>query len=419
MMVQKTDSTEKPGFLARWKEEPQRHKDHKEKKKSLCPLCFCGSSSLLLKNLVAGIMINRLNDLEFRPFSMSNYKPNLYFLELIVGAGFSRSKARKIYDSLLTHIMNALAEEESVKFMGFGSFQVRKRKARAAPGQPPLPADSPPQKVIQFRPSRALKLFIAQFAGLQTQEEAAAEPEIVQAELAPQDGEQRQSQFDFHYNIGIAYKEMSLYEQAIKELESALNLVESSDEEHRFVHCCSLLATCYSATGNFTEAEKWLLEGLQASSVTGNEYKALRYELGLLYETSGKLEKASEAFFDVYSIDPDFRRVGQKIKTLQMPYINPQSPKRSERRKQLIPVVLRGCDSFGNRFQEETLIVNISRQGAGLRTSHTLKPGSLLELYFTSVQRVKVARVIWCAPESNTEGGYRAGVLVYNQPPKS
>jgi len=346
-------------------------------------------------------MIKPLNDLEFRPFSMANYKPNIHFLELIVGAGFSRSKARKIYDSLLTHIMRALTEGERVRLSGLGSLKVGERKATAGPGRPPLPADTPPLKTVQFRPAQALKLLFA--------EQEAAETE--QAGL-------EEGQFDFHYNIGIAYKEMSLHEQAINEFEKAISLVRAEDEEHHFIHCCSLLATCYSATGNYTEAEKWLLAGLEALSDIGNEYKALRYELGLLYETSGKFEKASEAFFDVYSIDPDFRRVGQKIKMLQMPFINPQSPKRSERRKQLIPVVLKGCDSLGNSFQEETLIVNISRRGAGLRTSHTLKPGSLLELYFTSVQRMKIARVIWCAPEGNSEGGYRAGVLVYNQPPK-
>ena len=42
----------------------------------------------------------------------SYFKPNRYFLELIVGAGFSRSKSRLIYDALFAQITEALLAEE-------------------------------------------------------------------------------------------------------------------------------------------------------------------------------------------------------------------------------------------------------------------------------------------------------------------
>jgi len=103
--------------------------------------------------------------------------------------------------------------------------------------------------------------------------------------------------------------------------------------------------------------------------------------------------------------------VSEKIESLQTRYLNPN---RSERKPQQIRVVLNGRDSSGKRFQEESLIVNISRRGAGLKTSHALEPGSLIELRFPAAQRTKIAKVIWCAPANNSEG-YQAGVLVYKE----
>jgi nucleoid DNA-binding protein len=346
------------------------------------------------------------------------FKPDLYFLELIVGSGFSRSKARKIYNSLLSNIMNALTDGERVRIGGFGSFHIQQRKARPAPGRPPLPADTPQKNFIQFRPARPFRLIADQLNQPEPLQTTSTDSISLQNSLSPSiepvPTESNALRFEHHYNIGIAYKEMSLFEPAIKELENAAQLVGPEDEDHRFIHCCSLLGNCYVAAGNYPEAERWLLSGLKLSNKKSSEYIALRYELGLVYEAWEKLDNATEAFSEVYSIDQNFRRVVEKLKSLQMSYVSSQSPKRSERRKQLIPVVVRGCDSSGIDFQEEMLIVNISRRGAGLRTSRSLKPGSIIQLYFANVERLKTAKVIWCSPADSSEEGFQAGVIVYN-----
>src|ERR1051326_4284427 len=88
-----------------------------------------------------------------------SFKPNRYFLELIVGAGFTRRKSRQIYNSLLTHIANALAAGEVVQLKGFGNFQKRATKSRAAFGH--AATDQTSQRV-RFRSSDALNLLIAQ-----------------------------------------------------------------------------------------------------------------------------------------------------------------------------------------------------------------------------------------------------------------
>jgi DNA-binding protein HU-beta len=65
--------------------------------------------------------------------------------------GLSRVQASKAIDALLETISESLASGEQVRFIGFGSFQVRTRSARE--GRNPRTGASlqiPPQKVPAF-----------------------------------------------------------------------------------------------------------------------------------------------------------------------------------------------------------------------------------------------------------------------------
>src|SRR5690242_1573784 len=94
------------------------------------------------------------------PAASIDFKPNRYFLEMIVGAGFSRRKSRQIYNALLKHITKALMAGEVVQLKGFGSFQARPRKVPAKPGEPP--GEGATRQVARFRPAHALKLLAQQ-----------------------------------------------------------------------------------------------------------------------------------------------------------------------------------------------------------------------------------------------------------------
>jgi tetratricopeptide (TPR) repeat protein len=206
---------------------------------------------------------------------------------------------------------------------------------------------------------------------------------------------------------------------AIIELKMAASLIENHltdrQETIKFIQCCEVISLCYSGLANYDEAEKWLLKGIELTKEKEIEYKALRYDLGQLYETTGRLEQATEAYFDVYALDIKFRRVAQKIQALQSRYIKKT---RDERIDQLIPVVIRGRTIVGERFEEETLIVNVSRRGAGLRSTQQLQPDTFLELHFENPHRIKIAKVVWCKPITNPVSCYQVGVLVYHETPK-
>jgi tetratricopeptide (TPR) repeat protein len=56
--------------------------------------------------------------------------------------------------------------------------------------------------------------------------------------------------YETHYHLAIAYKEMGLMEESIREFQDAINLVRADDGTRRFFQCCNLLGHCFMEQGN-------------------------------------------------------------------------------------------------------------------------------------------------------------------------
>ncbi|RYL89829.1 HU family DNA-binding protein [Sporolactobacillus sp. Y61] len=72
--------------------------------------------------------------------------------------GFTRKETETIVNSLLDEIISALDHEEKVQFVGFGTFEVRRRASRT--GRNPQTGESitiPATKVPGFRAGNKLK----------------------------------------------------------------------------------------------------------------------------------------------------------------------------------------------------------------------------------------------------------------------
>lgn len=109
------------------------------------------------------------------------------------------------------------------------------------------------------------------------------------------------------YNLGIAYKEMGLFDDAIAEFNKAIN------SPSRKLDCISLKASCYVDQQKFDEAEAVLTEGLSDSSVSIKDQVLLYYETGLLYEAWHRYADALSSYQVVADNDPQFRSVTVKI----------------------------------------------------------------------------------------------------------
>ena len=132
-----------------------------------------------------------------------------------------------------------------------------------------------------------------------------------------EEGDEVREDFETHYNMGTAYKEMDLMDEAIQEFQNAAALVKPGDGTSRFLQCCNMLGHCFIQKGMPEAAVSWFKKGLQAPGHTEDEYQALRYELASAYEQLGDLKHAREFYTEVYGVDVSYREVAEKLSQLR------------------------------------------------------------------------------------------------------
>jgi tetratricopeptide (TPR) repeat protein len=123
--------------------------------------------------------------------------------------------------------------------------------------------------------------------------------------------------YETHYNLGLAYKEMDLFEEALEEFQVAVSMVTPGDGTPRFLQCCNLLGHCFMRNGVPQLALKWFSDGLNAAGASEDERQALRYELAAAYEHVGELNRAIALFTEVYGKNVSYRGVNERLRALQ------------------------------------------------------------------------------------------------------
>ncbi|MCB9555605.1 MAG: tetratricopeptide repeat protein [Deltaproteobacteria bacterium] len=113
-----------------------------------------------------------------------------------------------------------------------------------------------------------------------------------------------------HYDLGIAYREMGLLDDAITEFRVAMR---SPDKE---VLCHMMIGLCQSEKGQLSEAISEFKAGLYVEGITEREAIALYFELGQAYETLSDPREALYYFEKVSKKDPGFRDVEKRIAKL-------------------------------------------------------------------------------------------------------
>lgn len=113
-----------------------------------------------------------------------------------------------------------------------------------------------------------------------------------------------------HYNLGIAYREMGLFDDAISEFDKA------QADPSRFVDCQTLKGLCYADKGDIVKSEEAFNVALSSSTIDQGQRLGLHYELGMLYERFQRIEAALDNYRLVAEGDPDFRDIAEKISSL-------------------------------------------------------------------------------------------------------
>jgi tetratricopeptide (TPR) repeat protein len=115
--------------------------------------------------------------------------------------------------------------------------------------------------------------------------------------------------FETHYNLGIAYKEMGLMDEAVAEF----TLAEKSPT--RRLNAVSMIALCLREMGRFDESALRLRTGISLAVEGSEDQKGFLYDLATLHEQAGRTTDAQDALRRLVEIDPGYRDVAARVGT--------------------------------------------------------------------------------------------------------
>jgi pilus assembly protein FimV len=122
-----------------------------------------------------------------------------------------------------------------------------------------------------------------------------------------------------HYNLGIAFREMGLLEEAISEFQKVAKATERGRAFRYTMQCCTFLGLCFMDKGQPGVAAIWYERALHTPDLDPESALALRYDLGVAQESAGEPSAALKSFSQVYAMNIDYRDVGERIAALQKP----------------------------------------------------------------------------------------------------
>ena len=122
-----------------------------------------------------------------------------------------------------------------------------------------------------------------------------------------------------HYNLGVAFREMGLLEEAISEFQKVAKATDRGKPFRYSMQCNTLLGLAFMEKGQPSIAAIWYERALRIPDVDPESTLALRYDLGVAQESAGDLEAALKSFSQVYAANIDYRDVAERIAALQKP----------------------------------------------------------------------------------------------------
>ncbi|HET7789198.1 MAG TPA: tetratricopeptide repeat protein [Gemmatimonadales bacterium] len=119
-----------------------------------------------------------------------------------------------------------------------------------------------------------------------------------------------EADFQSHYDLGVAFKEMGLLDEAIAEFQKALRAPEGK------LRTSEALGVCFYEKGAYVVAESILRRGLDLPASGDQERLGVLYWLARALEEQGKGAEARELYGRVFAVEIKFMDVGERVKAL-------------------------------------------------------------------------------------------------------
>jgi len=114
-----------------------------------------------------------------------------------------------------------------------------------------------------------------------------------------------------HYQLGMAYRELGLVDEAIEEFR------RSAADERLTLLACDMVGLCLLAKGDAEAAVHELNKGLSMADRPVEEYRGIKYTLATAHQSIGDLERAASILRDLETESPSFRDVKDRLRKLR------------------------------------------------------------------------------------------------------
>jgi tetratricopeptide (TPR) repeat protein len=117
--------------------------------------------------------------------------------------------------------------------------------------------------------------------------------------------------YQSHYDLGVAYKEMGLIDEAIAEFQKALRGAENR------IRTYEAIGQCFIEKGQFQVAATILARALSETQADDDQLVGVLYLLGRAYEALGRGDEALQHYQRVFVVDIQFHDVAERLNALE------------------------------------------------------------------------------------------------------
>jgi pilus assembly protein FimV len=116
---------------------------------------------------------------------------------------------------------------------------------------------------------------------------------------------------EMHYHLGIAYKEMELFDYAISEFEQA-----ASNPSIR-IDSYMMLGDCFMEKGAYDKSIENYKMACKVKGLSNEKLARIQLNLGLAYEANGMLSEALDSYYHALKLDPSSSEAKENIRRIQ------------------------------------------------------------------------------------------------------